>query len=110
MAYDADLADRIREIVGTEPGLTERRMFGGLAFLVHGNIAVAANSAGELMVRADRDKADDLVAAGEAELVVMRDRPMRGWLDVGADRTRTDEQLARWVGIGVGYARALPSK
>ncbi len=110
MAYDEDLADRIREVVGAEPNLTEKRMFGGLAFLVGGHMAVAAGSRGRLMVRADPAESDELVGSGEADLVVMRDRPIRGWLDVDPARLRTSEQLTRWVELGVRYARSLPPK
>lgn len=110
MAYDEDLADRIREVLGAEPNLAEKRMFGGLAFLVGGHMAVAAGGRGALMVRADPDEADELVGSGEADLIVMRDRPIRGWLDVAPERLRTREQLTRWVDLGVGYARSLPPK
>lgn len=110
MAYDEELADRIRAVLGAAPGLTEKRMFGGLAFLVNGNLAVAANREGALMVRADRDESDDLVAAGTVELVVMRGRPLRGWLHVAPKQLRTEKQLARWVGLGLAYARSLPPK
>lgn len=110
VAYDEDLADRIRAAIGAEPALTERRMFGGLAFLVGGHMAVAAGGGGGAMVRAAPAEFDEMVSAGEAEPVVMRDRPMRGWLNLRPDQLGTDEQLARWVGIGVGYARSLPPK
>ncbi|HEX3783991.1 MAG TPA: TfoX/Sxy family protein [Pseudonocardiaceae bacterium] len=110
MVYDQDLADRIRSVVGAEANLTEQRMFGGLAFLINGNIAVAASGQGGVMVRFDPGKSDELVESGEADLVVMRGRPMRGWLRVGAEQLRTRRKLARWVDLGVGYARSLPSK
>ncbi len=105
-----DLADRIREVVGAEPDLTEQRMFGGLAFLVGGRMAIAAGSGGGVMVRADPGVADEVVESGEAEPMVMRGRPMRGWLRVEPDRLGTGEQLTRWVDMGVGYARSLPPK
>jgi TfoX/Sxy family transcriptional regulator of competence genes len=110
VAYDEALAGRIRAMLAAEPGLTEMRMFGGLAFLVNGNMAVAAGSAGALMVRAARDEYEALVSAGDADPVLMRDRPMRGWLEVDRARLGTDEQLTRWVDLGVGYARTLPPK
>lgn len=110
MAYDEDLADRIRAVAGAEPGLTEMRMFGGLAFLVNGNMAVAAGSGGALMVRADPAESDELVGSGDADPVVMRERTMRGWLNVDRDRLQTGDQLARWVDLGVRYARSLPPK
>ncbi len=110
MAYDEDLADRIRAAIGAEPALTERRMFGGLAFLVGGHMAIAAGGGGGAMVRAEKSVFDEIVASGEADAVVMRERPMRGWLELRPDHLRTDEQLARWVDLGVGYARSLPPK
>lgn len=108
MAYDEDLADRIRQVVGAASDLTEKRMFGGLAFLISGNIA--ASGQGGIMVRVDPGASDELVASGDADLVEMRGRPMRGWLRVAPERLRTRQQLARWVDLGVGYARSLPPK
>jgi hypothetical protein len=110
VAYDEDLADRIRGMVGAESNVTEQPMFGGLAFLVDGNMAVAASGQGGVMVRVDPGESDELVGSGEADPVVMRGRPMRGWLRVGPERLRTGKQLARWVDLGVGYARSLPPK
>lgn len=110
MAYDEDLAARIRELVGAEPDLTEKRMFGGLAFLVSGNMAVAVSSQGGIMVRADPDESDELVGSGDAELVMMRGRPMRGWRRLAPEHLRTTVQLTRWVDLGLGYARSLPPK
>jgi hypothetical protein len=86
------------------------RMFGGLAFLVGGHMAIAAGGGGGAMVRADPGVAGELVESGEAEPMVMRGRPMRGWLRLEPDRLRTAEQLTRWVELGVGYARSLPPK
>lgn len=110
MTYDEQLADRVRAEIGDLPALTERRMFGGLAFLVHGNLALAANREGALMVRCDRDEADAIVDSGAAEFVVMRGRPMRGWLSVAVDQMGTKEHLARWVDLAVAYATSLPPK
>ncbi|MGH3635138.1 MAG: TfoX/Sxy family protein [Mycobacterium sp.] len=110
MAYDEDLANRIRELVGAESDFSEKRMFGGLAFLVSGNMAVAVGGEDGIMVRADPGVADDLVQSGDADLMVMRGRPMRGWLRVAPERLRTNDQLARWVDVGLGYARTLPPK
>ena len=110
MAYDEDLADRIRELVGGEAGLSEQKMFGGLAFLIGGNMAVAASGEGGLLVRVDPEQSDRLTAGGAAEPMVMRGRPMPGWLRVAADEVRTKSQLAKWVGIGTSYARSLPAK
>jgi TfoX/Sxy family transcriptional regulator of competence genes len=110
VAYDEDLADRIREVIAVEPDLTEQRMFGGLAFLIGGNMAVAASGQGGIMVRADPHTTDALVESGDAELVEMRGRPMKGWLRVAPGRLRTEPQLARWVTLGVEHARSLPRK
>ncbi len=110
MTYDEDLADRIRELVATEPGLSEKRMFGGLAFLINGNMAVSASGQGGLLLRVDPDETDALVAKPHAEPLVMRGRGMQGWLRVDADGVRTKRELERWVGRGVRYARELPPK
>jgi TfoX/Sxy family transcriptional regulator of competence genes len=110
MAYDEDLAARIRELVATERGLSESRMFGGLAFLVGGNMAVAASGQGGLLVRCDPDRSERLMARGAAAPMVMRGKAMTGWLRVDADKVRTTRQLAKWVDVGVGYTRSLPPK
>lgn len=110
MAYDEALAERIRQLAGGEPRLTEKKMFGGLAFLVGGNMAVAASGQGGLMVRVAPESSDDLVAATGARPVVMRGREMRGWLRVEAADLATKRALAAWVDRGVGYARTLPPK
>ncbi len=110
MAYDQDLADRIRELVATESGLTEKRMFGGLAFLINGNMAVSASGQGGLLVRVAPDQTDALVAKPHAEPFVMRGREMQGWLRVDAEGVRTKRELERWVARGVKYARELPPK
>jgi hypothetical protein len=110
VAYDEDLADRIRGLVGGEAGLTEQKMFGGLAFLIGGNMAVAASGEGGLLVRVDPERSDELTANGAAEPMVMRGRPMPGWLRVGTDEVRTERRLAKWVQIGTSYARSLPPK
>jgi TfoX/Sxy family transcriptional regulator of competence genes len=110
MAYDEGLADRIRELVGGEAGVTEKKMFGGLAFLIGGNMAVAASGQGGLLVRVDPTEGDVLVATTNARLMEMRDRPMRGWLRVGSEDIRTKRSLARWVRLGSSFARSLPAK
>jgi TfoX/Sxy family transcriptional regulator of competence genes len=110
VAYDEDLADRIRELVGGESRLTERKMFGGLAFLIGGNMAVAASGQGGLLVRADPEASDRLVAETPAELMVMRGRAMRGWLRVAPEHVRTKRQLQKWVTLGTSYAGSLPAK
>jgi len=110
MAYDEDLAERIRELVASEDLLSEQRMFGGLAFLIGGNMAVAASGQGGLLVRCDPEESDRLVASSGAHPMVMRGREMTGWLRVEADAVRTKRQLTRWVTLGTTYARSLPPK
>ncbi len=110
MAYDEELASRIRDLLADEPGVTEKKMFGGLAFLVHGNMAVAASGQGGVLARVDPDEGEKLVAQGGARPMEMRGRQMQGWLRVDADDVRTKRQLERWVRRGVGYARTLPAK
>ena len=110
MAYDQALADRIRELVAGEPGLTEKKMFGGLAFLIGGNMAVAASGQGGVLVRVDPAESERLVASTNARLMEMRGRAMQGWLRVDLDDVRTKPQLARWVELGSSYARSLPAK
>jgi hypothetical protein len=110
VAYDQELADRIRELVGSESDLTEMKMFGGLAFLVGGNMAVAASGQGGILVRVDPAESDGLVATTNARLMEMRGRQMRGWLRVDPDDVRTKRELAKWVELGTMYARSLPAK
>ena len=110
MAYDEDLAYRIRELLIDEPHLSEKKMFGGLAFLINGNMAVAASGQGGLLVRVDPMNSDRLVARSSAQPMEMRGREMNGWLRVDADSVRTKRQLSRWVGIATTYARSLPAK
>jgi TfoX/Sxy family transcriptional regulator of competence genes len=110
VAYDEDLANRIRELVAGEAGLTEKKMFGGLAFLIGGNMAVAASGQGGMLVRVDPAQSDSLVATTSARLMEMRGRPMQGWLRVDAADLRTKRQLAKWVERGTAYAGSLPAK
>jgi TfoX/Sxy family transcriptional regulator of competence genes len=110
MAYDEELADRIRELVAGEKHLTEKKMFGGLAFLVGGNMAVAASGQGGILVRVDPDATDKLVSTTKAERMVMRGRAMDGWLRVDAAAVKQRRSLAAWVDRGVSYARTLPPK
>ena len=109
MAYDEDLADRIREALQGEDAVTEKRMFGGLAFLLDGAMAVAANSAGALMLPVDPVQTDSLVREPHVRRMVMRGREMDGWLQVDTDVLDSDEALRGWVGIGVARARSLAS-
>ena len=110
MGYDEELAGRIRELVGQEPGLTEKRLFGGLAFLIAGNMAIAAIGQGGLMVRVDPAQSNGLVAMTPAYPMEMRGRPMRGWLRLDAEHLRTKAELQQWVALCVSYARTLPPK
>jgi hypothetical protein len=110
MAYDEELAERIRAEIAGEPNLTEMRMFGGLAFLVGGNMAVAASGQGGLMVRcAPEDTAALLQEPGAYEFE-MRNKAMEGWLRVEAGAVDDDEALRAWVERGASYARSLPPK
>lgn len=110
MAYDEEIAERIRTLLEDEKAVTEKKMFGGLAFLVQGKMAVAADSTGGVMVRVHPAEAEYLVAAKGAEYVEMRGRQMTGWLRIDAEDLRTKRQLSKWVGIGLTYARSLPAK
>lgn len=106
MAYDEELADRIRGLVSGEDGMTEQKMFGGLAFLVNGNMAVAASGQGGILVRVDPAESADLVEKTQAEEMVMRGRAMAGWLRLDP----AEDELPAWVERGVSYARSLPPK
>ncbi len=110
MGYDEDLAERIRELLQAEEGLTEMRAFGGLAFLIDGNMAVSASGQGGLMLRVDPAETEELLAQPHARPFEMRGRQMKGWLRVDVEGLRTKRQLKRWVARGVSYARSLPSK
>jgi TfoX/Sxy family transcriptional regulator of competence genes len=110
MAYDEDLANRIRELIAGDADVTEQRMFGGLAFLIGGNMAVAASGQGGLMVRVAPEETDALVAKPHAQPFEMRGREMQGWLRVDTEGVRTKRQLEPWVKRGVAYARSLPAK
>ena len=110
MTYDEDLAGRIRDLIGGEPDVSEQAMFGGLAFLVAGNMAVAASGQGGLMVRVDPTQTDALVDEPHAAPFVMRGRAMQGWLRVDAAGVATTDELEPWLRRGVAYARSLPPK
>jgi TfoX/Sxy family transcriptional regulator of competence genes len=110
VAYDEDLANQIRELLADETGVTERKMFGGLAFLIGGNMAVAASGQGGLMVRVEPAETAALVAEPHARPFEMRGREMQGWLRVDDEGVRTKRQLEPWVRRGVTYARSLPPK
>lgn len=110
MAYDEELAERIRALLTAEPDVTEKRMFGGLAFLIAGNMSVSASGQGGLFLRCDPEDTDALVAEPHATRAVMRGREMDGWLRVAAEGVESDADLERWVFRGVAYARTLPPK
>ena len=110
MAYDHELANRIREVVQGEHGLTEKSMFGGLAFLIGGNMAVSASGQGGMLLRIDPAKTDSLVSEPHVRRFEMRGREMDGWLRVDPEALEPDDELSRWVDIGLAYARSLPAK
>jgi len=110
VAYDELLAQRIRDLIGGEPAVVEKRMFGGLAFLVGGNMAVAVSGQGGILARVDPAESDRLVGTTNAYSMEMRGRELRGWLRLDAEHVRTKPQLARWVKLGTAYARSLPPK
>ena len=110
MAYDEELAGRIRELLAGEPDLTEKKMFGGLAFLIGGNMAVGASGQGGILVRVDPEESDALVANTNASPMEMRGRQMQGWLRVTADDVVSKRELTKWVELGKNYARSLPAK
>jgi TfoX/Sxy family transcriptional regulator of competence genes len=110
MAYDEELAARIRELLAGEARLTEQKMFGGLAFLIGGNMAIAASGQGGALVRVNPERSDAIVASTSAQLMEMRGRQMQGWLRVAPEDLRTKRQLTKWVTLGAAYARSLPPK
>jgi len=108
--YDEALAERIRDLIPPGMKATEQRMFGGLAFLVGGNMAVAASHEGGILVHVDPDEGERLVRSTAARPMEMRGRSMAGWLRVDAGAVRTKRQLEKWVELGTAYARSLPAK
>jgi TfoX/Sxy family transcriptional regulator of competence genes len=110
VAYDEELADRIREVITATHSVTEQKMFGGMAFLIGGNMAIAASGEDGVLIRVDPAEFEHLVATTKAEEMVMRGRPMRGWLRVAASDIRTKQQLQRWVKLGASYGASLPPK
>jgi hypothetical protein len=110
MAYDEDLANRIREALSDEPGVVEKQMFGGLAFLIDGNMAVSASGQGGLLLRCDPAETDALVAKPDAARFEMRGREMAGWLRIAPEGVEKKRDLDRWLAVGVSYARSLPAK
>jgi hypothetical protein len=110
MAYDEGLAARIRDLIGPDPDLTEKKMFGGLAFLTRGHMAISASGQGGVLVHVDPGRSAGLVATTRAATAVMQGREMPGWLRVGPDDLASDHDLSRWVDIGIGHARSLPPR
>ena len=110
VAYDEALANHIRELLPADADVSEMKMFGGLAFLLGGNLAVAASGQGGMMVRVDPNSSEQLVATTSAHFLEMRGRPMQGWLRIDTDDVRTKRQLAKWVALGTAYAGSLPPK
>ena len=109
MAYDSTVADDIRALIGTHPGLTEKEMFGGIAFMINGNMAVGV-SGDELMVRVGKDAHDEMMALPGATTFDKSARPMRGWLNVTPEGFQTEEDFQAWIGRGVAFAETLPKK
>ena len=110
MAYDEALATRIRNLIGPDPELTEKKMFGGLAFLIRGHMAMSASGQGGVLARVDPARTDELVSATKATIAVMQGREMPGWLRLDAADVATDDDLSPWVELGIEYARSLPPK
>ena len=110
MAYDEDLAERVRAELAGEKGVTEQKMFGGLGFMIGGNMAIAASGQGGLLVRVDPEEGEKFVSSGKAHPMEMRGREMTGWLRVESEAVRTKRELAKWVKVGSTYARSLPAK
>jgi TfoX/Sxy family transcriptional regulator of competence genes len=110
VAYDNDLADRIRELLGPLSGVDEKRMFGGLAFLINGNMAVAVSGQGGLLVRVPPEDTEKLLGRAHVSPMVMGGREVRGWVRVDADGVKTTRQLTGWVTRGGDHARSLPRK
>ena len=110
MAYDEDLGDRIRSAIQDQDGVTEKRMFGGLAFLVNGNMAVGASGQGGLLLRVEPGETDSVVCEDGVTRFEMRGRAMDGWVRVDPSATASDQELTRWVQVGVAYAGSLPPK
>ena len=110
MAYDEELADRIRELLATDHDVVEKKMFGGLAFLIGGNMSVSASGQGGLLLRCDPEETDALMGEPQVSRFEMRGRAMDGWLRVDAEAVQTRDELARWVAVGADYARSLPPK
>ncbi len=110
MAYDEELAERIRTLLVGEPALSEKKMFGGLAFLIGGNMAISASGQGGALVHVDPARGEELIATTAAEPMEMRGRELKGWLRVDSAQLASEPALAKWVEVGAAHARSLPSK
>jgi hypothetical protein len=110
MAYDEALAERIRSLIGPDPELTEKKMFGGLAFLIRGHMAISASGQGGVLARVDPARTDEIVSTTKATIAVMQGREMPGWLRLDLADVATDDDLSPWVELGIEYARSLPPK
>jgi TfoX N-terminal domain len=110
MAYDEILAGRIRDLIGPDPELTEKKMFGGLAFLIRGHMAISASGQGGVLVHVAPEQTGGLIATTAATVAVMQGREMPGWLRVSGDNLASDDDLSPWVEVGIGHARSLPPK
>ena len=110
MAYDLELAERVRALLVFEPDIVEKKMFGGLSFLIGGHLAVGVSGSGGLLMRAEPGDTEELLRQPHVEPFVMRGRAMNGWVRVGEEAVAEDAELKRWVESGVGYARSLPPK
>ncbi len=109
MAYDEGLAERVRFLMAGQPGLREQKMFGGLCFMLNGNMACGVLN-GELVVRVGKENLDDALAQPNSRPFDMTGRPMRSFVYVSADGVATEDGLAGWAGRGFAYAQALPPK
>src|SRR5579862_7210887 len=110
MAYDEELAHRLRELLAGEDGISEKKMFGGLAFLVHGNMSVSASRNGGLLVRLNPAETDAALARPHVALMQMGGRTMEGWITVAPDGLATKRELAAWVKRSLTFVRTLGPK
>ena len=109
MAYDEGLAQRIRELLPVEESLVEKKMFGGVGFMLHGNMACGVNKE-DLIVRVGPDGYDEALARANARPFDFTGRPMKGWITVGPEGYESDEDLQVWVKQGIEFALSLPPK
>jgi TfoX/Sxy family transcriptional regulator of competence genes len=110
MAYDEDLANRLRELLADEEAVTEKKMFGGLAFLLHGNMSVSASRNGGLLARIDPAETDATLARPHVARMEMGGRTMDGWITVAPEGLKTKRELTAWVKRSVAFAKTLPRK